>query len=123
MIPIGPLSPRRSNILQLNYQPSYPWENNSCWLDASLQLLFVALSRNFTEFSLLAQTVQPGHPLRDLHNMFEQRLDPRPNESNSTQILKKQRNDLRQKLVEHREATHLTSFEPLMVRRDLDALR
>lgn len=78
----------------------------------------MALSRNFTEFSLLAQTIQPGHPLQTLQNMFEQRLNLRPNDPNCTQILKKQRNDLRQQLIEHREAKHSTSSEPLMVRRD-----
>ena len=82
-----------------------------------MQLLFVALSRNFTEFSLLSQTIQPGHPLKTLHNTFEQRLNLRPNDSNSTQILRMQRNDLRQQLIEHREAKNPKSFEPLMVSR------
>ena len=99
-------------------QPCYPWEDNSCWLDASLQLLYIALSRNFSEFSLLVQTIQPGHPLRMLHSMFEQCLNFRPNQPNRTQILKKQQNNLRQQLIEHRQAGHPTSFEPLMVCRD-----
>jgi hypothetical protein len=81
-----------------------------------LQLLFVALSRNFSEFSSLVQTIQPEyHPLRTLHRMFEQRLNLRPDEPNCTQILKRQRNDLRQQLINHRQARHPTSFEPLMV--------
>lgn len=103
--------------LEPNMQPCYPWENNSCWLDASLQLLFVALSRNFSEFSSLVQTIQPGHPLRTLHSMFEQRLNLRSDDPNCTQILKMQRNDLRQQLIELRQARHPTSFEPLMVRK------
>jgi hypothetical protein len=102
-------------------QACYPWENNSCWLDASLQLLYVSLSRNFSEFSSLVQTIQPGHPLRTLHSMFEHRLNFRPNqlEPNHTQILKRQHNNLRQQLIEHRQADHPTSFEPLMVRRNV----
>jgi hypothetical protein len=52
-----------------------------------------------------------------LHDMFEERLNFTPNEPNCTQILKKQRNILRQQLIEHRQAAHQTSFEPLMVRR------
>jgi hypothetical protein len=86
---------------------------------ASLQLLFAALSRNFSEFSSLVQTsIQPEHPLQTLHNMFEERLNLRSNPSHPdcTQILKRQRNNLRQQLIEHRQARHPTSFEPLMVR-------
>ena len=81
----------------------------------------MAVSRNFAEFSLLAQTIQPGHPLRMLHDMFEQRLNLRPNEPNRTriQVLKKQRNNLRRQLIKHREAKNATSFEPLMVCNDV----
>jgi hypothetical protein len=79
----------------------------------------VALSRNFSEFSSLVQTIQPpGHPLRMLHSMFEERLNLRPNQRNRTQILKRQRNNLRQQLIEHRQAEDPKSFEPLMVCRD-----
>jgi hypothetical protein len=120
--PSCPPSPSPVSIQQPSNlkQPCYTWENNSCWLDASLQLLFVALSRNFSEFSSLVQTVQPGHPLRTLHSMFEQRLNLRQDVPNCTvtQILKRQRNDLRQQLIEHRQASDPTSLEPLMVRRD-----
>ena len=126
-IAIGPpqaqAHPLSSHIIpsqqpNLNTQACYPWENNSCWLDASLQLLFVALSRNFSEFSSLVQTIEPSHPLRTLHSIFEQRLNLRPDQPNCSQILKRQRNDLRQQLIELREARNGTSFEPLMVRRD-----
>ena len=48
--------------------------------------------------------------------MFEQRLNLSPNQHNVTEILKRQRNDLRQQLIEHQQAQHLTSLEPLMVR-------
>lgn len=75
----------------------------------------MALSRNFSEFSLLAQTINPEHPLRTLQNIFEQRLNLQPDGPDSTQILKEQRNNLRQQLIEHRQAAHQTSFEPLMV--------
>ena len=53
-----------------------------------------------------------------LHSIFEQRLHLTPNQANSTQILKRHRNDLRQQLIEHRQARHPTSMEPLMVRGD-----
>lgn len=97
----------------------YPWENNSCWLDVSLQLLFVALSRNFPEFSSLVQTtLDPGYPLRTLHDMFAQRLtlgqENHP-DSAVSQLLKTQRNELRREIIEHRLAEHSSSFEPLMV--------
>lgn len=52
--------------------------------------------------------------------MFEERLNLslRPNPPDYTWILKRQRNDLRQQLIELRQAGHPTSFEPLMVCRD-----
>ena len=115
----GPASARHPGIqVEHNTQPCYPWENNSCWLDVSLQLLFVALSRNFSEFSSLVLTIQEGHPLRTLHSIFEQRINLKPDEPNCPDILKMQRNNLRQQLIEHRQASHPTSFEPLMVCED-----
>ena len=102
------------------WQLCYPWENNSCWLDASLQLLFVALSHNFSEFSSLVQMIQPGHPRWTLHRMFEQHLNHlSPNEPNFLEILKKQQNDLHQQLIEHQHARDSTSFELLMVCREV----
>ena len=56
-------------------QPCYPWENNFCWLDAFLQLLYMALSHNFSECSSLVQTIDPEH-----HSMFEQHLNFRLNQ-------------------------------------------
>ena len=47
--------------------------------------------------------------------MFEQRLNLRLDEPNCTEILTTQRNDLHKQLIEHKQARHLTSFEPLMV--------
>ena len=99
-------------------QPCYPWENNFCWLNASLQLLYMALGRNLSEFLSLVYTIEPGHPLQTLHSMFEQRLNFKPNQPNHTQILKKQHNNLHQQLIEHQQAGHPESFEPLMVHRD-----
>jgi hypothetical protein len=31
--------------------PSYPWKANSCWLDTSLELLFLCAMRNFDDFT------------------------------------------------------------------------
>jgi hypothetical protein len=96
-------------------QPAYRWENNSCWLDTSLQLLFVALSRNFPEFSTVAQTVDSESLLRTLHDHFEQRLNPDPLAATEiSEILRAHRNDFRQQLIEQGEVFGLTSFQPLM---------
>ena len=100
------------------WQPCYPWENNFCWLDASLQLLYMALGHNFSEFSSLIHTIEPGHPLQTLHSMFEQHPNFKPNQPNCTQILKKQHNNLHQQLIEHQQTGDPASFGPLMVCRD-----
>ena len=94
--------------------PSYPWKENSCWLDTSLQLLFVALTHNFSEFSEFAQKVAPASPLRTLHNIFEQRLNP-DSTVNVSEELWSHRNHLQWQLVEHQQASSLTSYEPLFV--------
>lgn len=95
--------------------PSYPWQENSCWLDTSLQLLFVALTHDFSEFSEFAQEVAPGSPLQILHNIFEQRLNPDSTTVNVSEELRSHRNHLRRQLVEHQQASSLTSYEPLFV--------
>ena len=119
---VTPKRRRQPDIPQRDTQPCYPWENNSCWLDASLQLLFAALSHNFSEFSSLVQTIQPEHPLRMLHDIFQQRLTLKLLDSTMLQILKRQRNDLREQILKHGLASHPTSFEPLMVSLSLSCL-
>jgi hypothetical protein len=35
--------------------PSYPWSDNSCWLDASLQVLYMAVTRDFNDFETVCE--------------------------------------------------------------------
>lgn len=43
---------------------SYCWKYNSCWLDTSLELLYVTLMHNFEEFSAILDTLDEDSPLQ-----------------------------------------------------------
>ena len=53
--------------------PSYPWDANSCWLDTSLELLFVSVMRNFNEFSSLFNSVPKNSGLYALYTTLNSR--------------------------------------------------
>ncbi|KIM36003.1 hypothetical protein M413DRAFT_32045 [Hebeloma cylindrosporum] len=42
---------------------SYPWKDNSCWLDASLEVLYVAIERDFPEFCDTFRSLDPDSKL------------------------------------------------------------
>jgi len=46
---------------------SYRWNANSCWLDASLQLLYVTVTKQFDEFKGLFQHIKPSDALGTLY--------------------------------------------------------
>lgn len=61
---------------QLKYgPPSYQWKANSCWLDTSLQLLFVCVHRNFEEFSSLFDGVSEDTMLCGFFNVLKMRYE------------------------------------------------
>ena len=55
--------------------PAYPWSNNSCWLDASLQVLYMAVTRNFNEFKTVCEPLDPDVALGALYAIFQDRFD------------------------------------------------
>ncbi|KAJ7852732.1 hypothetical protein B0H13DRAFT_2359349 [Mycena leptocephala] len=57
------------------YEKSYPWKDNSCWLDSSLTLLSVAASRDSDAVDTMFADLPAGHPLRDLRQMMHTRLN------------------------------------------------
>lgn len=95
--------------------PSYPWQNNSCWLDTSLELLHATVSHNFDEFTYACKPLPPGSPLRFLYDMLQKRQNLDPSMPNISITLADQRNKLRSRIVKAKEAGSLSSFEPLFV--------
>ena len=51
--------------------PSYRWKHNSCWLDTTLKLLYVALMRNFEEFSAILDALDDDSPLQVILKLME----------------------------------------------------
>jgi hypothetical protein len=43
---------------------SYPWKNNSCWLDASLELTFIIVMRHFPAFAACCEVLPAASGLR-----------------------------------------------------------
>jgi len=102
-------------VKKLEGNPSYPWHNNSCWLDTSLELLYATVSHDFEEFTYACKPLPPGSLLRFLHDVLQKRQDLDRSMPNISDTLADQRNELRSRIVKAKESSSLTSFEPLFV--------
>jgi hypothetical protein len=52
---------------------SYPWKNNSCWLDTSFKLTFIAVMHDFPAFSACCKFLPAASGLCTVYKLFEQR--------------------------------------------------
>ena len=77
--------------------PAYPWSGNSCWLDASLQVLYMAVTRDFNEFKTVCDPLDPDVALGALYVIFRDRFDLESEEleENVSTILNSQRDAFR----------------------------
>lgn len=75
--------------------PAYPWSGNSCWLDASLQVLYMAVTRDFYDFQTVCEPLDPDFALGALYSIFKERFDLGYEEENMSAILESQRDALR----------------------------
>ena len=75
--------------------PAYPWNNNSCWLDASLQLLYMAVTNDFNEFETVCRPLDPEFALGALYSIFRDRFYLDLEKENVSTILESQRDLLR----------------------------
>jgi len=99
--------------------PSYPWQDNSCWLDTSLELLFIALTRNFDEFMNLVPNLNQSseHGLQYIAEGFVERrvLGTSPANGIVTKSLQHFRNGLRKALAAEKVIKNITGAEALWV--------
>jgi hypothetical protein len=97
--------------------PSYPWSNNSCFLDTSLELIFQAVMRDFQEFSIRFKQQETDTTLSLLHRMFELRklIDVEKGEKEPSTWLAEQRDNFREHLRSQKIIASHYSFEPLFV--------
>lgn len=99
--------------------PSYPWKANSCWLDTSLELLFVCAMRNFDDFSTVFDTVPRSSGLHAFYSTLNLRRLIADDVDNKTvtRALGEQRDKLRGLLSKKKVIKNVTSSSSLMVRR------
>jgi hypothetical protein len=79
-------------------RPSYPWHNNSCWLDTSLELIFITVMRDFPRFSSLNQVLLPEMALRVLFETLElcrTTVEDTPQDQDASSNLRLQRDSFR----------------------------
>ena len=78
--------------MELNFgPPSYRWKANSCWLDASLQVLYIAITKKFDKFEKVFDSLEMDSPLNGLYLAFNECFELDPEESNVTTALGLQR--------------------------------
>lgn len=97
--------------------PSYPWSNNSCFLDTSLELVFQTVLRDFSGFSTRFKPQESESILVLLHRMFELRkqIVEDGNAQNSSSWLAIQRDSFRAHFKSRKIVKSLHSYEPLFV--------
>ena len=105
-----------TSVAPSQYQ-SYSWENNSCWLDSSLELIFQAVQYDWDGFSRRFADLSPSTKLRQLHDALceRQRLSVNGCFVGMLGDLSFQRNFLRKTLFECRCIGSMKSIEPAFV--------
>lgn len=97
------LRSRKSKSAGPEYEKSYRWKSNSCWLDSSLTAIFSSVSRDYaSSMDPMFSKLPENHPLLDLRQLMYTRLEtvslPGYQEGGSV-ILSNQRDGFRQILM------------------------
>jgi hypothetical protein len=97
-----------------NIVPAYPWNRNSCWLDTSLQLLYVALTKYPDDFVRIIKGLPKASGVKEVLNSLQARhgMDP---QGITSKILGDQRDAIRNLLKKKRAIASITQFESLFV--------
>ncbi len=96
---------------------AYPWGANSCWLDSSLQIFFIAVSRNFGDFSAGFQDVPKVLGLRSLYEIFDKRRvsEEKDQEAVLSANRKRERDSFRRLLLKKKAIRSINEPESLLV--------
>ena len=95
--------------------PSYVWQNNSCWLDTSLELLHATVSHGFDDFTQVCRHLPSDSVRQVLFDMLEVRQNVPPDTPDLLRTMSLQRNKLRSMLVKAKEVPTMSSYESLFV--------
>jgi hypothetical protein len=102
--------------------PNYPWNKNSCWLDTSLQLLYVAIQKVPREFTNISEALPKDSALREVLATLLERHALDPQGESMSAILRGQRDNIRKLLKKKKAIKSVTQFESLFVRTILPQL-
>jgi len=102
--------------------PNYPWNKNSCWLDTSLQLLYIAVQKVPQQFTHISEALPKGSALREVLSTLLERHTLDPQGENMSAILRGQRDSIRKLLKKKKAIKSVTQFESLFVRTILPQL-
>ena len=117
----SPLKPPKTSGKFEFGPPSYPWNANSCWLDASLEILYTAITVDFIDFFNVSGDLDPDGGLGALYTLIRDRLSlnsalKSANESASASVtLGVQRDKFRQFLHDKEIIQHVDQFESAVV--------
>ena len=109
-----PPPPKKSPKFEFG-PPSYPWMDNSCWLDASLEVLYAAIEDDFPEFCDLFETLDPDVGLGAFYTTIYDRLSLNPAQKDISACLASQRDQLRIFLHEKKLIDHIDQPESAVV--------
>jgi hypothetical protein len=99
----------------ISLRPSYPWANNSCWLDTALELLFQTVMRDFRDFSVRFEDMHMETSLHILFRVLEMRKLVDEDDEGAADKLSQQRDNFRKHLQNKKLVKSATSFESVFV--------
>lgn len=95
--------------------PIYPWNRNSCWLDTSLQLLYIAVIRHLDDFTSIHNGLPEKSPLKVVFASLLQRQNMDLEGNSGYQTLRNQRDKICMLLKQNKAIKSVSHFESLFV--------
>lgn len=96
--------------------PSYPWRNNSCWLDSSLQILYTASLKFPDDFNSIREALPENSALRAILESFLHRQELDVEDLKTSRLLSDQPDNIRRLLRQKKAIQSLSEYESLFVR-------
>ncbi|KAF7317558.1 hypothetical protein MKEN_00842700 [Mycena kentingensis (nom. inval.)] len=81
------------------FELSYPWRDNSCWLDSSLTAIFAAAVRDFATLDAMLAPLRMNQPLAWLRRVLVLHIQEAPRSAETSPLLLQLRTEFRQLLA------------------------
>ncbi|KAJ7034319.1 hypothetical protein C8F04DRAFT_1349629 [Mycena alexandri] len=98
------------------FERSFRWQNNSCWLDSSLTVFYTVASRNFPQLKAILAALPAEHLFSDLLSIIEEHIQQAalPGfEDGGCRVLATMRNEFRKKLKAGKYTRRLNSSDTM----------